>query len=547
MKKSLIALFLVLFVCQINLSFANDLKSKPNIIVIMSDDIGFSDIGCYGGEVETPNLDYLADNGVRFSQFYNTARCCPSRAALLTGKYPHQAGVGYMTRALGTTKAYQGHLREDVKTIGEYMKNQGYITMHVGKWHVGNLKNQVLPDKRGFDKTWTRIQRVNYWNFDHVYENGDFREVTGDEKKYLTDIEGDKAIEYIEEATQNDPPFFMYLAFDAAHWPLHAKKEDIQKYKNRFNNGWDQLRKERIKRIDSLGLVSYKKPEEIKNSLVPRWDSIPTGDINKGYHSFESGLQDQSDWNRKMEVYAAQIDCMDQNIGRIIKVLKQKGIFENTMIIYVQDNGGCAELIGKHEGVAPGGPDSYASYNLPWAYLSNTPFRRYKHFLYEGGISTPCIIHWPKSIPLKRNGVVENESYGHLIDILPTCLDAAGADVESLKSELEGQSLLPEIKGYGENANRTVFWEHEGNRAIRKGPWKLISRYSKDVGYFKRWGYPVPPREQVWELYNVVDDRWEQEELSINYPDLVDSLINEYKGWAQKVGAIPREELVEGL
>lgn len=207
--------------------------SRPNIIVILSDDMGYSDIGCYGGEIQTPNLDALASNGVRFSQFYNTARCCPTRASLLTGMYPHQAGIGYMTARLGQSEAYQGHIKKEIKTIADYFKEIGYTTLHIGKWHVGGPENKTMPCDKGFDKAWAPLEIVNYWNTKQVYENGQIRPIKAEEQKYLTDAEGDKALEYIEYARQKDNPFFMYLAFNAAHWPLHAKQEDINKYRGK--------------------------------------------------------------------------------------------------------------------------------------------------------------------------------------------------------------------------------------------------------------------------------------------------------------------------
>ncbi len=527
-------------------AYSQTKNERPNIIVILSDDMGYSDIGCYGGEAETPNLDKLASEGVRFSQYYNAARCCPTRASLLTGLYPHQAGIGFMTGKLGDTPAYQGYIKKEVKTIGDYFKEIGYTTIQVGKWHVGDQKNHTMPLDKGFDMSWSPTARVNYWNTEECYENGEIRKLNQDEKIYLTDLEGDKAIEYMEQASQSEAPFMMYMAFNAAHWPLHAKQKDIDKYRGRFLLGWEELQKERIRKIDSIGLVAYKSPELIKDESVPDWDSIDQGDIYPAYHAVSSDQHDQDDWDLQMAVYAAQIDCMDQNIGKIIDKLKELGQYENTVILFLQDNGACAEGTGKNDTNTPGGPDSYISYGLPWANLSNTPFKMYKHFVNEGGISTPYIFHWPKGLHKKQKGTIVKNSFGHLIDIIPTCLDAAGEYAPESHKSLEGQSLLPVIQGDADNSDRTIFWEHEGNRAIRKGDWKLVSRYSDDFRFFKDWGWKKEPRSKEWELYNISEDRWELNDLSDEKPELVKALKEEYQSWYTKVGAVPRKEIIKG-
>ncbi|MBW1903618.1 MAG: sulfatase-like hydrolase/transferase [Deltaproteobacteria bacterium] len=328
--------------------------AKPNIVLIMSDDMGFSDLGCYGGEINTPNLDALAYNGVRFTQFYNTARCCPTRASLLTGLHPHQAGVGYMAYRISESTAYQGYLRKDRKTIAVIMGQAGYTTLHVGKWHVGNMRNNAMPCERGFDRGWATGGAIDYWEMRRVYEDGENRELKNQEKKFGTDVKGDKAIEYIEYANEKDAPFFMYLAFNAAHWPLHAKPEDIDKYRGKYMKGWDELRLERIKRLEAMGIVSGTDPDKIIDPFVPRWDDIPQGDSFPGYHILTSGKHDQDDWDSKMAVYAAMIDCMDQNIGRIIDKLKETGQYENTLIMYLQiHHSGCTNTLCMRVGFQP--------------------------------------------------------------------------------------------------------------------------------------------------------------------------------------------------
>ena len=519
---------------------------KPNIIIILSDDMGFSDIGCYGGEISTPNLDTLAYDGVRFSQFYNTARCCPTRASLLTGLHPHQAGMGYMHgKSWGESAEYQDYLREDRSTIAEIMKKGGYTTLHVGKWHVGSLEENATPCERGFDRGWATGGAVNFWNIGTVYEDGVNREINDSEKKYATDVKGDKALEYIEWANQKDAPFFMYLAFNAAHWPMHAKPEDIAKYRGKYMKGWDELRLDRIRRQRHLGMVNGTDPEKVIDPFVTRWEDIPAGDMYPGYHPMNSGKHDQDDWDSKMAVYAAMIESMDENIGRVIAKLKETGQFDNTLIIYLQDNGACPEYVRRNESNYPGGIDTYISYDLPWAYLSNTPFRMYKHFMHEGGISTPLIVHWPDGIEESRRGVIEHESFGQLIDIVPTCMETAGIEDAGLDYPLEGMSLLAEIRGEKENADRELFWEHEGNRCVRKGDWKLISRYEKDYEYFERWQFPIKPRTLEWELYNVKEDRWELNEVSAEHTQLVEEMKKDYDAYFKRIGAIPRKELLE--
>jgi len=517
--------------------------TQPNIIVILADDMGFSDIGCYGGLINTPNLDKVAAGGLRFTQFYNGARCCPTRAQLLTGVYAQQAGVGHMTEKLGNTEAYQGHIRKDVKSIADYMKAVGYTTMQVGKWHVGNMANHTMPLDKGFEKAWTQIAKVDYWNPKQVYLDGQVVRVQMKEGDYLTDMEGNQAIADIDYARQQQKPFFMYLAFNSAHWPLHAKPEDIAKYRGKFMKGWNALQAEKIKRIAALGLVNAVDPAAIYDKSVPDWNSYPKGDAFPGYHAVTSPQHDQDDWDLQMSVYAAQIDNMDQNIGRLIDKLKAEGMYENTIIMFLQDNGACAEATGKNDEHMPGTPGSYIAYGLPWANLSNTPFKMYKHFVYEGGISTPFIFHWPAGLPANRKGAIEKESFGHIIDLVPTCIDAAGQYAPDKYRNLEGQSLLPVINQKAKNSNRTVFWEHEGNRAIRVGDWKLISRYEDDYTYFIRWGWKKDPRTTEWELYNMKTDRWEQHDVASQHPDIVASMKKTYQQWYTRVGCIPFKQL----
>ncbi len=519
-------------------------QKKPNIIVVLADDMGFSDIGCYGGEIKTPNLDALADEGIRFSQFYNGARCCPTRASLLTGLYAQQAGVGYMTGKLGSTEEYQGHIKKDVASLADLMKAQGYTTLHVGKWHVGNVKNKTMPKDKGFERSWTTEGTVDYWNVKNAYEDGVLKAIDKSKNTFLTDIQGDKAIEYLDYSKNKEKPFFMYLAFNASHWPLHAKEQDIAKYQGKFLKGWEVLKKERIARLDSIGLIKAISDKKLIDPEVPKWSDYPKGDEYKGYNPVSSNKHDQADWDRQMAVYAAQMDNMDQNLGRVVAHLKAIGEYENTIIMYLQDNGACAEAIGKNDENNPGTAESYIGYGLPWANLSNTPFRMYKHFVHEGGISTPFIFHWPAQMNKKAKGSIQKTVPGHLIDIVPTCLEAAGVSKEKLEG-MEGISLLPISKGL-DVKKRALFWEHEGNRAIRVGDWKLVSRFEDDHRYFKSWGWTKKPRTKEWELYNIANDRWELNDLSKKNPQKVTEMTTEYEQWFKRVGAIERKELIKG-
>jgi arylsulfatase A-like enzyme len=530
-------------------------KSKrPNIVVILSDDMGFSDIGCYGSEISTPNLDRLAANGLRFTQFYNTARCCPTRASLLTGLYPHQAGVGHMTQDSGK-EGYQGELNRKCVTIAEVLRPAGYSTYAVGKWHIArNVKSDGpkydWPLQRGFDHCYSTIQGGGSY-FDPPTLTKDNTQVSPladpDYKPsefYYTDAITDHAVRFISahEREQRNKPFFMYVAYTAAHWPLHAKTEDIAKYKGRYDGGYEPIRKARFEKAKSLGLIN------------PAWDLSPMwGEWN---------AVTNKPWEaRCMEVYAAQVDCLDQGIGRIVGELKSKGLLENTLLFFLQDNGGCAELIGRSgemtrpekptldpipadtllfevqakqnragvptlhgPGVMPGPEDTFMSYGKAWANVSNTPFREYKHWVHEGGISTPLIVHWPEG--LKARGQLCSQP-GHLVDIMPTCVDVAGAAYPSERdgvkiTPLEGRSLVPAFKNKT-IARDAIYWEHEGNRAVRVGKWKLVAK--GPVG--------------KWELYDMEKDRTEMHDLAAQEPKRVKRMIAKWEAYAKRANVLP--------
>ncbi len=488
---------------------------RPNIVLIMADDMGFSDIGCYGGEVRTPNLDRLAAGGVRFTQFYNTARCCPTRASLLTGLYPHQAGVGHMTGDYGHP-AYRGYLSDGCVTIAEALGAAGYATLMSGKWHVGESRPH-WPCDRGFERYFGLISGgTNYWRLDKGRKMAtDNVPYTPPEKFYITDAFSDHAVAFIDAYGRGDKPFFLYVPYTSPHWPLHAWPEDIARYKGKYMIGWDELRRRRHRRMIELGLVDA------------RWALTPRDTQAKAW----TDVEDKAALDLKMAVYAAQIDRMDQGIGRILAKIRELKIERNTLVMFLADNGGCAERVDRgKKGVPPGPPDSFLSYGLPWANASNTPFRRYKHWVHEGGISTPLIAYWPAVI--QRSGITHQP--GHVIDLMATCLDVAGAEYPKTYNgkpitPLEGKSLRPIFEGKTRKGHDAIFWEHEGNRAVRQGKWKLVSRHPG-----RRAKHPGP-----WELYDIEADRTELNDLAKKQPEKVRELVALYDAWAKRAGVQP--------
>ena len=494
---------------------------RPNIILIMVDDMGFSDIGCYGGEIHTPNLDKLAGRGMRFTQFYNAARCCPTRACLLTGLYPHQAGMGGMTKSGKPKKTgpYQGYLNHKCVTIAEVLRQTGYSTLMVGKWHVGEERPD-WPVDRGFEKYYGLISGgANYFDITKSKRKGIKRQMAIDDKPYmppkesfyLTDAITDNAVGFIDAYGRDQEPFFLYVAYTAPHWPLHAMPEDIARYKGKYLQGWDVLHKQRYARQLKMGIIKKKWP------LTPRDDgAIPWDEV-----------ADKELMDLKMAVYAAQIDRMDHGIGKMLDKLKALGKRDNTLILFLSDNGGCAEtgalgFDNRKNGLPPGGVDSYMSYGRSWANASNTPFRRFKKWVHEGGIATPLIACWPAVI--KKGGRITDQP-GHIIDIMATCCDVAGVTYPQTYqgrkiTPLQGKSLVPILQGRKRRGHDALFWEHMGNCAVRQGKWKLVAE-----------------RKGPWELYDLEADRTELNNLAEKYPEKVEELKAMYKTWAQNCGA----------
>ncbi len=542
---------------------------RPNIILIMSDDMGFSDIGCYGGEIQTPNLDKLAQNGIRFTQFYNAARCCPTRASLLTGLYPHQAGMGWMTGIDAENPAYQGDLNSNCVTLAEVAKTAGYSTFMTGKWHVSkNVKadgsKHNWPLQRGFDRYYGTIQGAgNFYDpatlcRDNTLINPFIDEEYPSEGYYYTDAISNEAARFVKERDK-DSPFFLYIPYTAAHWPMHAKPEDIKKYKGVYDAGWEEIRKERLIKMKELGLI----PADTKLSPLDThpWGEEPNKEVQAG----------------RMEVYAAMIDAMDQGIGEVIQTLKQEGIFDNTLILFLQDNGACAEEIGtlgktrpwavddeeltpltkeeieykviprvtrdgekimKGEGITGGAENTYVAYGLPWANASNTPFREYKHWVHEGGISTPLIVHYPNLIKY-TNSI--NSFPGHIMDIMPTLAELMGASYPEVKDgnnihPVEGVSLVPLFRGKEISREKAICWEHEMNRAVRLGDWKLVSKGELLDGPYAHW---TNSRLGEWELYNIEQDRSELHDLANTYPEKVKELASIWDEYAERIHVFP--------
>ncbi len=514
-------------------------ERRPNILLILADDMGFSDLGSYGSEIDTPNLDRLAQGGVRFTQFYNCARCCPSRAALLTGLYPHQAGIGHMVDTVGPAPGYSDDLSPHSQTIAQVLQASGYYTGMVGKWHVTpvNRSKHNWPLQRGFQSYYGIIHgAADYFN--PVTLTSGNQPVAPDTKNYyFTDALGDHGVRFLQDAARQDKPFFLYAAFTAPHWPLHAHPDDIRKHENRYLSGWDALREERHSRQLAIGMLEKRWDLSPRDSRVPQW-------------------KDASDrrWQaRRMAVYAAMVDCLDRNIGRMLDQLKMSGQEENTLVLFMADNGGCAEevrpnwkglhipartrdgrpvRVGNLPSVVPGAEDTYQSYGLPWANASNTPFRLYKHWVHEGGISTPLIARWPKRFRPSKTFLSQP---AHFIDVMSTCVDAAQAHYPTQAGgssiiPMQGKSLLPTITGKPHVSERDIFWEHEGNRAMRRGPWKLVRKY------------PGP-----WELYNMDDDRTELHDRAHDRGALLKEMAAEWEAWAKRSNVLPWEDVVHRL
>ena len=536
----------------------NAKPDRPNIILILSDDMGYSDIGCFGGFIDTPNIDALSTEGIKFTQFYNCARSCPSRASLMTGLHPHQAGMGHMTSDKGVP-GYRGDINTSCVTIAEVLGASGYETYAYGKWQLTkekkeNQSHHNWPLQRGFDHFYGSIGGAGSF-YDPYCLCRDNTPITPDndpkyrpETYYYTNAITDNILMDLEAREGDDRPFFMYVAYTAAHWPMHALEEDIEPYKGKFDKGWDQLRKEKYQHMVEMGLI----PEDWKLTKCdgPSWEDA----------------RDQKFEARCMEVYAAMVSNMDRNIGRLVADLEARGELENTIILFLQDNGACAENAGRRGtfdpeayaqknvgiepmkpdelqtsnspkktrdgrlvktgyGVIPGPADTFVGYGKSWANLSNVPFREYKHWVHEGGISTPLLIRWDKGI---GNHAGETRVQpGFLPDIMATLVEVSGAEYpKSFNGHeitpCEGMSLVPVFNKDKVDYDRPLFFEHEGNRAMRAGKWKIVCK-----------AQPGDIPVEKWELYDMENDRTETRNLAVEYPEIVAAMVEEWNIFAE--------------
>ncbi len=494
-------------------------RPRPNIVVLLADDMGFSDLGCYGSEIATPRLDRMAAEGVRFTQFYNTAKCCPSRASILTGLYPHQAGVGDMDSDWGIP-SYQGRIRHDRATLPEALALAGYRTIMSGKWHLGTRAGD-RPWERGFDRFYGIPQGggVYFWPTPlardvvaYNREDGRGPVITRpDERFYSTDAFTDYSVEQIRIASRDRQPFFLYAPYVAPHFPQQAWERDVERYLGRYRSGWEKLREGRFRRQKAMGIIGQ------SHGLAP-CDGLPWTGL--------SGTQIAA-LDRQMAVYAAQVDSLDRNVGRILEALRETRQEENTLVIFLSDNGAQPNSpLGDEDNPKAvfGSRESYGKYALGWANLSNTPFRRYKMEQHHGGNASPLIVRWPAEI---RDRGKLREQPGHIMDLVPTCLEAAGLGTSRLSSgagsqALEGISLLPYCRRRLAERARTFCWEHMGNRAVRVGDWKLTA-----------------PHAGRWELHHVREDRTELHDLAEKYPERVGRMLAVYREWAERCGVLP--------
>lgn len=526
---------------------------RPNIIIIMADDMGFSDVGSYGSEINTPNLDYLATNGIRFTQFYNNGRCCPTRASLLTGLYPHQAGIGEMTSP-GGQQGYQGFLTSNTVTLAEVLKSSGYNTGMTGKWHVALRYNRPreeqlkwtshqqnygpfadaaqVPTARGFDQYYGNIWGVVDYYDPFALVNGTNQVMSVPSDYYHTDAITDSTVAYIDRFSNQDKPFFLYVAHTAPHWPLHALPEDIARYEQMYKQGWQPIREKRYQKMLELGLF-----DNANTELTP-W-MLP----NKQWHENKDSVWDA----HAMAVHAAMVDRMDQGIGRLIEKLRERNELDNTLIFFLSDNGASQETpLSPGEGIAantrdgrevkfpreknsdnlPGPQEVYGSLGMAWAHTLNTPFKYWKSKMYEGGICTPLIAHWPKGIT-QKNSV--NTSMGHVIDFMATCVDLAQVNYPTTFkgnaiTPQAGTSLVPVLQNGKRADPEYIFWEHFGSKSLREGNWKLVQLDDKSP----------------WQLFNLHEDRTELIDLAQKFPERVQTMQARWNEIAQAKQVYPK-------
>jgi arylsulfatase len=491
--------------------------TRPNVVIVLVDDMGWSDIGCYGSEIPTPNIDALARDGLRFTQFYNTARCSPTRASLLTGLYPHQAGMGYLeglvrAESLGT----HGRLADRAVTVAEVLGDAGYFTAMAGKWHLGQ-NHRTPPWKRGFQRALNSPAGGIYFPDQKNNQGGKKLFLDGKphaiddpifgKNWYSTQLFTDWSLRFVAEAREKKKPFFLYLAYCAPHFPLSAPAETIARFRGQYRSGWDKLREARHARQKEMGLVDPAWPLSPRPDDVRAWDSL--------------SAKEQNRFDHMMAIYAAMIAEVDANVGRLVAALRALGDLDNTVILFLSDNGGNAESSpgGTTRGAPLGGPTSTVFLGMEWATLNNTPFRRYKHFTHEGGIATPLIVHWPAGIPAARRGRLVADP-AHVVDVMPTLLELCGASYPEERAghtilPEAGRSLAPAFAGAPIERPEPIFFAHEGNKGLRAGRWKVVQKHLGE-----------------WELYDLVADRTEQHDLATQRPQLVAEFANKWDAWA---------------
>lgn len=533
-------LLIPLLLAASSLLYAAESAQRPNVLLVLLDDLGFSDLGCYGGEISTPNMDHLAKGGLRFTQMTTASRCCPSRAALLTGLYPGQAGIPNMGGAITDTCV----------TLAELLHDVGYQTYMVGKWHVGSGE-KTLPTARGFEEFYgfTSGYAQDQWTpkaYQRLPEGRPLEVMDGKGVFYATDHFSDYALAFLKQAQKTKRPWFLYLAHSAPHFPVQAPMVSAQPFLDIYRKGWDVLRQERFERMKKIGLaegegwkltgrsrVPVEKDAAISNGYSgkqnPAWDSLPAAR--------------REDLAHRMALYAAMVKHVDAGVGRIVAQLKAAGHYENTVILILSDNGACYEwgpfgftgpsrkgenILYKGEALATmGGPGTHIAYGSAWANLCNTPFRLYKHFAHQGGMVTPFIVHWPLGIQAPDRWV---RVPAHLMDVMPTLAELSGATYPvqrkgSMILPLEGVSLTPLFQATGTIQDRVLGYQHEGARALLKGNWKLV------MG--KRF-----PETSQWELYDLSQDPCETKNLAHVRPEQVKALADTWNRWAERTHAL---------
>ncbi|MBM3726568.1 MAG: arylsulfatase [Acidobacteria bacterium] len=512
---------------------ARPAAARPNILLILADDLGFSDLGCFGGEISTPNLDALAAGGLRLTQLYNNARCCPSRAALMTGQHPHRVGMGNMTGGQPRQgfPGYSGRVNPDAPFLPAVVAKAGYTPLMCGKWHLG----QPGPIERGFSDFYGMVH-----GFDSFWDASKYTRLPAgrparaypQDQFYATRAITDHALDLLAGARLAKKPWLLYLAYNAPHFPLHAPKDLIDKYQPIYEQGWDAIRRQRHARQRQMNLFGHSVPLTPRSIVGPNRVSSANGWAPKQNPAWDSLPEERRrDLARRMAVFAAMVEYMDREIGRVVASLKTAGELQNTLILFCSDNGACAEW-DPHGFDVSSGPTNvlhtgamlegmgqrgtYHSYGSAWANAGNTPLRLYKHYTHEGGISTPCIAHWPNGVPA-RGGI--NHQPWHFIDLLPTLAQVAGA---AAPPGIAGVSMARRLAG--KRAPRgPLFWEHEGSRAVRDGRWKLTA---------------VHP-EGAWELYDIERDRTETADLAARHPEIVRRLSTAWDQWARANQVIP--------